>query len=75
VTVDLNKVLFCDYCEVVQKPNYDADYFSIFGMRKDFELDNRKLTKNFRLLQMQLHPDRFSQKSEVKFNKEIIIII
>lgn len=65
VTVDLNKVLFCDYCEVVQKPKFDADYFEILGMEKKFQIDTKKLTKNFRLLQMQLHPDRFSQKSEV----------
>ncbi|XP_046457038.1 iron-sulfur cluster co-chaperone protein HscB-like [Daphnia pulex] len=64
VIVDLNKDLFCDYCEVVQKPKGDADYFTIFGMEKSFEIDARELTKNFRLLQMQLHPDRFSQKSE-----------
>ena len=67
VTIDLNKVLFCDYCEVVQKPKYDADYFTIFGIKKKFEIDNRELTKMFRLLQMQLHPDRFTQKSEVWF--------
>lgn len=64
VTVDLKKVLFCNYCEVVQKPKYDVDFFEIFGMKRTFEVDNRELTKKFRLLQMQLHPDRFSQKSE-----------
>ena len=64
VTVDLNKVLFCDYCDVVQKPKH-ADYFVIFGLKREFDIDTKKLTKNFRLLQMQLHPDRFSQKSEV----------
>lgn len=65
VTVDLNKVLFCDFCEVIQKPKYDADYFEIFGIKKQFNIDPKELTKKFRLLQMQLHPDRFSQKSEV----------
>lgn len=65
INVDLNKVLFCDYCEVVQKPKVDADYFEILGMEKNFHIDTKKLTRNFRLLQMQLHPDRFSQKSEV----------
>jgi hypothetical protein len=75
VIVDLNKDLFCDYCEVVQKPKGDADYFTIFGMEKSFEIDTRELTKNFRLLQMQLHPDRFSQKSEVRFKSNIEIII
>lgn len=77
VSIDLNKVLFCDYCEVVQKPKYDADYFTIFGIKKKFEIDNRELTKMFRLLQMQLHPDRFTQKSEVWFYslKNIIHIL
>lgn len=65
VTVDLKKVLFCNYCEVVQKPKYDVDFFEIFGMKRTFEVDSKELTKKFRLLQMQLHPDRFSQKSEV----------
>lgn len=64
--VDLNKVLFCKSCEVVQKPR-NADYFEILGMEKKFVLDTKTLTKNFRLLQMQLHPDRFSQRPEVLF--------
>lgn len=65
VDVDLNKVLFCKHCEVVQKPKDKADYFEILGMERKFEIDTKTLTKNFRLLQMQLHPDRFSQKPDV----------
>ncbi|XP_057369143.1 iron-sulfur cluster co-chaperone protein HscB-like [Daphnia carinata] len=64
VTVDLKKVLFCNHCEVVQKPKYEVDFFEIFCLKRTFEVDTRELTKKFRLLQMQLHPDRFSQKSE-----------
>jgi len=63
--INLNQDLFCNSCEVVQKPTDDANYFEILGVEKEFDVDAKELTKKFRLLQMQLHPDRFTQKSEV----------
>lgn len=71
VTVDLKKVLFCNRCDVVQKPKHNLDYFEILGVEKQFDINSKKLTQNFRLLQMQLHPDRFSQKSEVKLSDHV----
>ena len=58
-------VLFCGECRVVQKPAPGADYFEILGVEADFDLDVKQLTNKFRLLQMQLHPDRFSTRTEV----------
>lgn len=63
--INLNQDLFCNSCEVVQKPSDDVNYFEILSVEKQFDLDAKELTKKFRLLQMQLHPDRFTQKSEV----------
>lgn len=65
VSVDLNKVLFCKFCEVVQKPDQNADYFKVLLQKQTFDIDTADLTKKFRLLQMQLHPDKFSHKTEV----------
>lgn len=38
------------------------DYFSLLGIQKRHRLDNQELTKNFRNLQNQLHPDKFSNR-------------
>jgi len=62
------KALFCPSCSVVQKPR-NVHYFEVVGMTKSFNVDVAELTKNFRHLQSQLHPDKFTQKS--KDEKEI----
>lgn len=70
VSVDLNKVLFCKFCEVVQRPDQNTDYFKVLIQKRTFDINTADLTKKFRLLQMQLHPDKFSQKTEVKFSNK-----
>lgn len=39
------------------------NYFSIFGLPIQFELDLSKLTERYRDLQKQLHPDKFASSS------------
>jgi len=63
-----SKELFCQSCYAVQKPR-DTDHFDIIGVKKSFNVDLAELTRNFRYLQSQLHPDKFTQKS--KDEKEI----
>ena len=41
------------------------NYFEIFGLSVDFNLNKRELTKSFRKLMQKLHPDLFAQKDEV----------
>lgn len=38
------------------------NYFSLFGIAEQFELNQSKLTKKFRDFQSVLHPDKFSNK-------------
>ena len=49
------------------------DYLIHFS-KQTFDLDTKQLTQQFRSLQSQLHPDKFSLKSEVNDNINKIII-
>jgi hypothetical protein len=64
-TVDKDRVIFCKSCKTVQRPHKNSDFFEILGQERTFDLDPKMLTNRFRLLQMQLHPDRFSNHTEV----------
>ena len=63
--VNQDRVIFCKSCKTVQRPHKKSDFFEILGQERTFELDPKELTNRFRLLQMQLHPDRFSNHTEV----------
>ncbi|MCK7595868.1 Fe-S protein assembly co-chaperone HscB [Microbulbifer sp. CAU 1566] len=40
------------------------NYFEIFGLPMAYEVDRQALTKRYRELQQEFHPDRFAAKSE-----------
>lgn len=40
------------------------DWFALFGLPVQFEIDQAALTKSFRELQTRYHPDRYAQASE-----------
>lgn len=56
------ELLFCDKCHIIQKPSEKENYFSIFGFKEKFNLDQMQLTKKFRQLQGLVHPDKYSNK-------------
>ena len=42
-----------------------GDFFQLFSLNKKFEMNPAELTKQFRLLQNQWHPDKFVGKTKV----------
>ena len=55
---------FC-LCGVVQPPSANRSLFEVMGVPEAFDIDVRDLSDKFRNLQRILHPDKYSQKSEV----------
>lgn len=54
--------LFCEQCNYIQTPSERNNFFKMFGIDEKFDIDLKDLTKNFRKLQSQLHPDKFTNK-------------
>ncbi|CAB3981054.1 iron-sulfur cluster co-chaperone, mitochondrial [Paramuricea clavata] len=67
-SVNGEAVFFCPSCDVVQELISDRTYFDIMNCKRTFDLDTKQLTQQFRSLQSQLHPDKFSLKSEMEQN-------
>jgi len=64
--VDDNKErYFCD-CGVVQPPVSSRSLFDVMGVQEKFDIDLQELTEKYRGLQRLLHPDKYSQKSDVR---------
>lgn len=58
--------LFCKTCSLIQSTEQqDFDYFELFNVENRYDVDTGQLTSNFRKLQNLVHPDRFSNKTEV----------
>ena len=47
----------------VMKVSKDLDYFSLFGLERNFVLDTIELSYKYKHLQRQLHPDKFARAS------------
>ena len=43
----------------------EIDYFHLFNFPRSFEIDTKQLRQNFRNLMKYLHPDLFTNKSDV----------
>jgi molecular chaperone HscB len=54
--------LFCPACGSLQSP--PAGFFSFFGLPEQLSIDIADLQKRFYELSRQLHPDRYTRKSE-----------
>lgn len=59
----LDNVFFCTKCQSFQPKSTEIDYYTVFGlghMREiGMNIDLSKLEKNYLMVQMILHPDRF----------------
>lgn len=56
--------LFCKFCSSVQKLE-EQNYYDLFDLKFQFLINKRDLSKKFKHLQSQLHPDKFSTKNQV----------
>lgn len=60
-----DEIFFCK-CGVIMAPRPDLNHFQLFNIEKTFDLEEERLSQKFKDLQRQLHPDKFTQKSEVR---------
>jgi molecular chaperone HscB len=57
-------VLVCPACKALQKP--PSDFFEFFGLEEKLTLDPAGLQRRFYELSRQVHPDRYTLKSETE---------
>ncbi|CAH1738025.1 co-chaperone protein HscB homolog [Aphis gossypii] len=63
--LDIRPCLFCKNCSIIQSPeDQNLNYFELFNINVQYDIDTVQLTTNFRKLQNLMHPDRFSNKTE-----------
>lgn len=74
--LDIRPCLFCKSCSIIQSPeDQNLNYFELFNINVQYDIDTAILTSNFRKLQNLMHPDRFSNKTEVNFVLSMYLII
>lgn len=54
---ELKSPLFCGVCEKLLKEAKNLDYFALFGLEKGADINRKELTKKYRALSRQAHPD------------------
>ncbi|VVC41581.1 Hypothetical protein CINCED_3A023264 [Cinara cedri] len=63
--LDTRPSLFCKNCTLIQSSDQqNFNYFELFNIKEQYEIDARQLTSSFRKLQNLIHPDKFSNKTE-----------
>lgn len=59
--------LFCENCSLIQSPEQpNLNYFKLFNIHEQYDIDTGRLVSKFRELQNLMHPDKFSNKTQVK---------
>jgi len=53
--------MLCAGCGAVQPPDPSADYFHVFGLPREFEVDLAGLEQRYKEMTKILHPDRFAR--------------
>lgn len=46
--------------------DFQRDYFQLFGLAASYELDSAALEKQYRILQTQVHPDKFAHAPDAE---------
>uniref|UniRef100_A0A480T9V8 Iron-sulfur cluster co-chaperone protein HscB, mitochondrial isoform 1 n=1 Tax=Sus scrofa TaxID=9823 RepID=A0A480T9V8_PIG len=59
---------FCPQCRALQPPDPARDYFSLMDCNHSFRVDTSKLQHRYQELQRLVHPDFFSQRSQLKLH-------
>lgn len=54
--------LFCEQCHHIQNPQDKNNYFKVFEMEEQFDVDQKVLREKYRKMQSMLHPDKFTTK-------------
>uniref|UniRef100_A0A915IQ66 J domain-containing protein n=1 Tax=Romanomermis culicivorax TaxID=13658 RepID=A0A915IQ66_ROMCU len=62
---------FCRKCSRIQPPVKCVNYFQYLGLPVVYDIDPDLLTESFKKLQARLHPDRFSNKSQLLKHSDI----
>ncbi|XP_048198681.1 iron-sulfur cluster co-chaperone protein HscB isoform X2 [Perognathus longimembris pacificus] len=57
---------FCPRCRALQPPDPTRDYFSLMDCNRSFKVDTTKLQQRYQQLQRLIHPDFFSQRSQIE---------
>lgn len=64
--LDTRPCLFCKNCSLIQSPEQqNLNYFRLFNIQEKYDIDTGQLTSNFRKLQNLVHPDKFSNTTQV----------
>src|SRR5271165_4923669 len=58
-----DSTLFCPHCSKIQPPP-GGDYFQVFGLKRQFQVDLSALEHEFHRLSRKVHPDRFARAGE-----------
>ncbi|KAK3227053.1 hypothetical protein Dsin_006915 [Dipteronia sinensis] len=56
--------LFCECCRSVQPLHHSLDYFQIYGLDKNYEIEDENLERKYKDWQKKLHPDLVHSKSQ-----------
>lgn len=54
---------FCEKCTAVQEISPEVNFFDMFDLEENFNMDRKELQRKFTNLQRQLHPDKFTSRS------------
>lgn len=74
--LDIRPCLFCKNCSIIQSSeDQNLNYFELFNINVQYDIDTVQLTSNFRKLQNLMHPDRFSNKTEVNFTLPMYLVV
>ena len=55
-------------CNFIKEEMFFQDYFELFGIQRDPKVNMKDLTRRFRNIQSEIHPDKFSTKTEREQN-------